>query len=137
MSEVGRGRPGVFLDRDGTVIVDRDYPGDADGVELLTGRMVDAVEKTADGVAVVSGGHRIEGSHLLVAVGRAPVFDGLNLAAAGGSVIGAGAQVEGEVEESVVWPGARVRAGEHLRRAIRTDAGTTVLIRRDVSMRLA
>ena len=60
-----------------------------------------------------------------------------NLAAAGGSVIGAGAQVEGEVEESVVWPGARVRAGEHLRRAIRTDAGTTVLIRRDVSMRLA
>lgn len=55
----------------------------ADGVELLTGRMVDAVEKTADGIAVVSGGHRIEGSHLLVAVGRAPVFEGLNLAAAG------------------------------------------------------
>jgi len=59
-----------------------------------------------------------------------------NLAAAGGSVVGAGAVVEGEIEESVVWPGARVRPGERLRRAIRTDAGTTVLIRRDVSMRL-
>ena len=59
-----------------------------------------------------------------------------NLAAAGGSVIGRGAVVEGEVEESVVWPGAVVRAGERLHRAIRTDAGTTVLVRRDVSMRL-
>lgn len=59
-----------------------------------------------------------------------------NLAAAGGSVVGAGAVVDGEIEETVVWPGARVRAGERLRRAIRTDAGTTVLIRRDVSMRL-
>lgn len=60
-----------------------------------------------------------------------------NLAAAGGSVIGAGAVVEGTLEESVVWPGARVGPREHLRRAIRTDAGTTVLIRRDVSMRLS
>lgn len=59
-----------------------------------------------------------------------------NLAAAGGSVIGAGAVVEGTIEESVVWPGAHVGPREHLRRAIRTDAGTTVLIRRDVSLRL-
>ncbi len=59
-----------------------------------------------------------------------------NLAAAGGSVVGEGAVVDGTIEESVVWPGARVHAGEHLRRAIRTDAGTTVLVRRDVSMRL-
>lgn len=59
-----------------------------------------------------------------------------NLAAAGGSVVGEGAVVEGTVEESVVWPGGRVHAGEQLRRAIRTDAGTTVLVRRDVSMRL-
>jgi len=59
-----------------------------------------------------------------------------NLAAAGGSAIGEGAVVDGEVEESVVWPGARVGAGERLRRAIRTDAGTTVLIRRDVDLRL-
>lgn len=60
-----------------------------------------------------------------------------NLASAGGSVVGEGAVVEGTLEESVVWPGGRVHAGEHLRRAIRTDRGTTVLVRRDVSMRLA
>lgn len=59
-----------------------------------------------------------------------------NLAAAGGSVVGEGAVVEGTVEESVVWAGGRVHAGEHLQRAIRTDAGTTVLVRRDVSLRL-
>ena len=59
-----------------------------------------------------------------------------NLAAAGGSVVGEGAVVEGTIEESVVWSGGHVHAGEHLRRAIRTDAGTTVLVRRDVSMRL-
>jgi N-acetyl-alpha-D-muramate 1-phosphate uridylyltransferase len=57
-----------------------------------------------------------------------------NLLAGGGSVVGEGAVVEGELEESVVWPGGVVRAGEHLRRAIRTDAGTTVLIRRDVDL---
>ena len=59
-----------------------------------------------------------------------------NLASAGGSVVGEGAVVDGTLEESVVWPGGRVHASEHLRRAIRTDAGTTVLVRRDVSMRL-
>lgn len=59
-----------------------------------------------------------------------------NLAAAGGSVVGEGAVVDGTIEESVVWPGGRVHASEHLRRAIRTDAGTTVLVRRDGSLRL-
>lgn len=59
-----------------------------------------------------------------------------NLAAGGGSVVGEGAIVEGTIEESVVWPGARVHVGERLRRGIRTDAGTTVLVRTDVSMRL-
>lgn len=53
-----------------------------------------------------------------------------NLLAAGGSVIGAGAEVAGTVEDSVVWAGAVVRATEHLRMAIRTDVGTTVLVRR-------
>lgn len=53
-----------------------------------------------------------------------------NLEAAGGSVIGDGAVVEGSVEDSVVWPGARVHPGERLVRAIRTDVGRTVLIRR-------
>lgn len=31
------GRTAAFLDRDGTIIVDRDYPGDPDAVELIPG----------------------------------------------------------------------------------------------------
>lgn len=54
----------------------------ADGVEVFTGRLVDAVERSGDTIAVISGGHRIEGSHLLVAVGREAVLEGLNLDAA-------------------------------------------------------
>jgi MurNAc alpha-1-phosphate uridylyltransferase len=46
-----------------------------------------------------------------------------------GSVIGAGAVVEGEVRSSVVWPGARVGPHEHLDRAVRADDGVTVLVR--------
>lgn len=60
-----------------------------------------------------------------------------NLAAAGGSAVGAGARVDGEIDECVVWPGAVVHRSERLRRAIRTDAGTTVLVRRDVDLRLS
>ena len=53
-----------------------------------------------------------------------------NLASSGGaSVIGTGAVVEGEVERSVVWPGAVVRRGETLRDAIRTTGRRTVLVR--------
>jgi CTP:molybdopterin cytidylyltransferase MocA len=53
-----------------------------------------------------------------------------NLAASGGApVVGEGAVVAGRVERSVVWPGAAVHAGEHLVHAIRTDAGSTVLVR--------
>ena len=53
-----------------------------------------------------------------------------NLASSEGhSVIGAGASVDGNVKESVVWPGAVVRANEKLVRAIRTDDRMTVLVR--------
>ena len=48
----------------------------------------------------------------------------------GASVVGRGAEVAGDLERSVVWPGARVHQGEHLRDAIRTTAGRTVLVRR-------
>ena len=47
----------------------------------------------------------------------------------GDSVIGAGALVEGTVDQSVLWPGAYVRAEEHLTRAIRAGDRLTVLVR--------
>jgi NDP-sugar pyrophosphorylase family protein len=54
-----------------------------------------------------------------------------NLAASGGdSVIGHGADVQGEVRRSVVWPGARVHPGEVLVDAIRYGRVSTVLVRR-------
>ncbi len=53
-----------------------------------------------------------------------------NLTASDGApVIGAGAVVEGQVERAVLWPGARVEAGEVLRDAVRTPGGLTVLVR--------
>jgi N-acetyl-alpha-D-muramate 1-phosphate uridylyltransferase len=53
-----------------------------------------------------------------------------NLAASGGtSVIGAGAQVDGEVVRSVVWPGTRVRRRERLVDAVRAGDDVTVLVR--------
>ena len=53
-----------------------------------------------------------------------------NLLCSGGeSVIGAGALVEGHVEESVVWPGVRVLPNERLVRAIRAAENVTVLVR--------
>lgn len=58
-----------------------------EGVELREFAKVTRVEKTSIGVALFynEGGHeqRLEGSHLLVAVGRKPSLDGLNLEAAG------------------------------------------------------
>jgi hypothetical protein len=53
-----------------------------------------------------------------------------NLATSGGrSVIGEGAEVDGSVERSVVWPGCTVEAGEQLVQAIRYAEGRTVLVR--------
>lgn len=50
-----------------------------------------------------------------------------NLLANGGeSSIGEGAIVDGEVERSVVWPGATVRAGERLVEAIRVGTDITL-----------
>jgi NDP-sugar pyrophosphorylase family protein len=53
-----------------------------------------------------------------------------NLAASGGGpVVGAGARVDGELVRSVVWPGARVGAGERLVDAVRAGDDVTVLVR--------
>jgi pyruvate/2-oxoglutarate dehydrogenase complex dihydrolipoamide dehydrogenase (E3) component len=55
-----------------------------DGIQILTGSEVDSVSGADGKVSVhVKGGERIAGSHLLVAVGRKPNTEALNLPAAG------------------------------------------------------
>jgi pyruvate/2-oxoglutarate dehydrogenase complex dihydrolipoamide dehydrogenase (E3) component len=60
---------------------------EADGVVLRERVQVQAVERAGNGVAVVlsgeGAGERVEGSDLLVAAGRAPQVDGMNLELAG------------------------------------------------------
>ncbi len=57
------------------------------------------------------------------------------LASGGASVFGESSVISGDepatdlVTESVVWDGARLRAGERLHRAIRTSGGRTILVR--------
>ena len=46
----GRGRPAVFLDRDGTLIVDRHYLSDPAGVELLPGAAEAVARMSAAGL---------------------------------------------------------------------------------------
>jgi HAD superfamily hydrolase (TIGR01662 family) len=46
-------RPGVFLDRDGTIILDRHYLGSADGVELIPGAGQAIARLNRAGVPVV------------------------------------------------------------------------------------
>ena len=59
----------------------------AEGLEILLGAKADAVEKTVNGLSltVTIGGSapRVQGTHLLVATGRKPNTDALNLHAAG------------------------------------------------------
>ena len=54
-----------------------------DGIEVLNSTQVARVEKSDSGVHVVLQSGEISGSHLLVAVGRTPNTDRLNLGAAG------------------------------------------------------
>ncbi|MEM9013761.1 MAG: FAD-dependent oxidoreductase [Pseudomonadota bacterium] len=54
-----------------------------EGVTILENAAVEKVRRTDAGVAVIAGGNEIAGSHLLVAVGRRPNVEGLNLEAAG------------------------------------------------------
>jgi pyruvate/2-oxoglutarate dehydrogenase complex dihydrolipoamide dehydrogenase (E3) component len=55
----------------------------AEGVKVLTGRPASKVERAGDGIAVQVGDGRVEGSHLLVATGRLPNTERLNLGAIG------------------------------------------------------
>jgi MurNAc alpha-1-phosphate uridylyltransferase len=64
---------------------------------------------------------------VFVDCGTVPDYLAANLHRSGGaSVVGHGAVVDGTLTRSVVWPGARVGADEHLVDAARTDTGLTV-----------
>ncbi len=54
-----------------------------EGVEVVLRAPVEQIEKTGGGIALTAAGARIEGDALLVAVGRRPHLDGLNLEQAG------------------------------------------------------
>ncbi|MEO1137226.1 MAG: FAD-dependent oxidoreductase [Pseudomonadota bacterium] len=54
-----------------------------EGVKLVEGAKAQSVQKTATGISVSTDALTIDGSHLLIAVGRKPTVDGLNLEAAG------------------------------------------------------
>jgi pyruvate/2-oxoglutarate dehydrogenase complex dihydrolipoamide dehydrogenase (E3) component len=55
-----------------------------EGVELRDHAKIARVERAPSGLAVIlDGGERLEGSHLLVAAGRAPIIEGLDLETAG------------------------------------------------------
>ncbi len=54
-----------------------------DGVRIIEGAKVDAVSGDEDAITVRAGQQTITGTHLLVAAGRTPTVEGLNLEAAG------------------------------------------------------
>ncbi len=54
-----------------------------EGVEIIENATAEKISRTAKGVSVFIGSREISGSHLLIAVGRKPIVDGLNLEAAG------------------------------------------------------
>ena len=75
-----------FLGKDDpelTAVIRRRFA--AEGIDVRERTAVNALEADGDGVVVTVGedGERISGSHLLVAAGRQPNLDGLNLDAAG------------------------------------------------------
>lgn len=78
----------------------------AEGVQVLCGQSVDRVEPSGAGVAVHVGGVRVEGSHLLVATGRLPNTERLNLKAVGLKADERGfVETNGRLETSVpgIW----------------------------------
>lgn len=72
-----------------------------EGVDLRDRTTIARVERSAAGVAVVlESGERLEGSHLLVAAGRAPVVDGLELDKAGVAHTAKGITVDASLKTS-------------------------------------
>lgn len=76
-----------------------------DGVTLTFNARVDRVEKIGDRTRVHAGDATVEGTHLLVAVGRAAVLDTMDLAAGGIERRGMGLQLDARLRTSArnVW----------------------------------
>ena len=69
----------------------------AEGVNLIEGANIERIEKTSDGIAIIISGatiSRIEGSHLLVATGRKPNIESLDLEKAGITIGQSGIKVD-------------------------------------------
>jgi pyruvate/2-oxoglutarate dehydrogenase complex dihydrolipoamide dehydrogenase (E3) component len=67
----------------------------AEGVDLRAPVKIVRVERAPSGMTVVlDGGERLDGSHLLVAAGRAPIIEGLDLETAGVAHTGRGITVD-------------------------------------------
>ena len=130
------GRPRLLTVREPALATwgDRAYAGAA----LMPWGLVRGLPDTPGGLWEVSWRTLRPGVDLELAGHDGPFFDcgtprrylAANLAASGGRpVVGAGATVEGELDRSVVWAGARVGAGEVLRHAVRASDRVTVLVR--------
>lgn len=73
----------------------------AEGVDLRAPARIARVEQAPGGLAaILEGGERIEGSHLLVAAGRTPTVDGLDLEKAGVGVTPRGITVDAGLRTS-------------------------------------
>ena len=72
----------------------------AEGIDIREGAKVERVEANAGGVSVGVDGGLVEGSHLLVATGRAPSVDGLGLDAAGVTYSPRGIEVDARLRTS-------------------------------------
>ena len=75
----------------------------AEGIEIIENCAVSAVERGADDAGVclqLADGRRLQGSHLLVAVGRRPNIEQLNLPAAGVRSTAAGIEVDARLRSS-------------------------------------
>lgn len=69
-------------------------------IDIIENAMVESVAKTADGVEVKAAGRAIAGSHILVAVGRKPSVDNLNLEAADVAYDDRGVKVDARLRTS-------------------------------------
>jgi len=75
----------MLLDKDIRQVVKK-HMKDELGMTLLTGDAMENISATDKGVTATAGKQKLEADMLLVAIGRSPVTDGLNIEAAGISV---------------------------------------------------